>query len=131
MESGVMECCIASLSTAHLHCRGRGIANASLKAGIQLLFTAGSVLTIFTTFPNYQLKRLLIYSLIAALTSVILYQTLGYVFFIGLVQGIFLFNTEYFYITGLAFCAAFTFYIICSAFSLIIRWSVNKWLIKK
>lgn len=109
---------------------GATLPNAWLKIVVQLLFVAGSMFMIFRFFPNYQLKRLLIYSLLAALTSVIVYQTLGYGFFIGLVQGVFLFTDFYFYRTGLAFCFAFVFYMFCCAFSLVIRWSVNKWLVK-
>jgi hypothetical protein len=109
---------------------GATLPNTWLKAGIKLVFVAGSIFIIFKSFPSYQWKRLLTYSLLAALSGEIVYQTIGYGFFIGLVQGVFLFTDYYFYSTGLAICVAFVFYILCCACSLITRWSVNKWLVK-
>lgn len=96
-----------------------------------LLFAAGSVFLIYRSFPGYRILRLLGFSLIAALTWQIVSQLIGFNFYPLFVHSLTPFKSYYFLESARHYCIALVFYMICSACSLLIKWPIEKWLIKK
>jgi hypothetical protein len=89
-----------------------------LKAATILAFIAGTILVIYKSFPEYRIKRSLLYSLPAAAGFVVVYQVVGFTFAPGIVKDIAPFSAQHIAISGIVFLAMLAFYnacCICSA----------------
>ena len=89
------------------------LAVAWIKGVLLVLFAAGSGFIVFKSFPGYQMKSSLVFSLMSALTFVIVYQSIGFIFYPGIVKDVSPFSRYHFYLSSIVFCIFFVFYSLC------------------
>lgn len=91
-----------------------------LKIVVLILFFVGTLVTIFKSFPGYEVKNAIALSLVSGVFFVVAYQVIGFNFYPGLIKDVSLFSAGHFVVSGAMFGMMFLFYSICCA-SLILK----------
>jgi len=84
-----------------------------LKMAILFLFFAISGIVILKALPKYEMKQSIAFSLLSALTFVIVYQVIGFVFYPGLVKDVSPFSSYHLFLSSAVFLIMFIFYNLC------------------
>lgn len=87
--------------------------SAWLKAAVVIAFVAGTLVAIYRAFPEYNVRRSLLYSMSAAACFVVVYQTVGFSVAPGIVKDIAPFSVRHVAISGIVFSAMLVFYNLC------------------
>ena len=84
-----------------------------VKAAVVLAFVAGTLVVIYRAFPEYDVRRCLLYSLSAAACFIVVYQAVGFSVAPGIVKDIAIFSVQHIAISGVVFSAMLVFYNLC------------------
>jgi len=89
------------------------LAVAWLKVVVLILFATGSAFIIFKSFPEYQMKRSLVFAMLFAITFLIVYQSIGFLFYPGLVKDVSPLSGYHLLLSSQVFFLVFVFYNLC------------------